>query len=386
MEAGNRKLHRIFALSTLLLLIVLFGTMIAGFLGALVFAAASALIFLPLQEKLERHVSPQFAASLNLLLLLLVIIVPAILLFTMAATQALDVADVASSWINARLNSGSAFANLKIPAWIPFEIDLDAIRAELTSKAGQIAGAVGRFLVGTISQVTQATAMFLLNVFVAAYFFFYCLQNGKQLSAAVVASLPLDREGREDLVHITSAVTRSVLKSIVIIGAVQGLLSGLAFWVVGVEQHVFWGVVMGFLSVIPFIGPIIIWLPVAVYLGVSGSYWEAAFLAGWFWLVVASVDNVLRPMLVGSDTQMPDVLVLLTTLGGLFMFGAIGLVVGPLIGALLMASWEVYQRTFAFELDQELDQGSPAAIDAAMANAAQGAGDDRGRDRDAEPA
>ncbi len=381
MEAGNRKLHRIFALSTLLLLIVLFGTMIAGFLGALVFAAASALIFLPLQEKLERHVSAKFAASLNLVLLLLVIIAPAILLFTMAAAQALDVADVASSWINARLNSGSAFANFKVPAWIPFEIDLEAVRAELTSKAGQIAGAVGRFLVGTLSQVTQATAMFLLNVFVAAYFFFYCLQNGKQLSAAVVASLPLDREGREDLVHITSAVTRSVLKSIVIIGAVQGLLSGLAFWVVGVEQPVFWGVVMGFLSVIPFIGPIIIWLPVAVYLGVSGSYWEAIFLAGWFWLVVSSVDNVLRPMLVGSDTQMPDVLVLLTTLGGLFMFGAIGLVVGPLIGALLMASWEVYQRTFA----QELDQGPPAVIDAAVGNAAQGAGDHRDRNRDAEP-
>jgi len=381
-EAGNRKLHRVFALTTLLVLIVLFGTMIAGFLGALVFAAASALIFLPLQERLEQHVSPKFAASLNLLLLLLVIIVPAVLLFTMAATQALDVADVASSWINARLSSGSAFANFKIPAWIPFEIDLEAIRAELTSKAGQIAGAVGRFLVGTLSQVTQATAMFLLNVFVAAYFFFYCLQNGKQLSAAVVGSLPLDREGREDLVHITSAVTRSVLKSIVIIGAVQGLLSGLAFWVVGVEQPVFWGVVMGFLSVIPFIGPIIIWLPVAVYLGVSGSYWEAIFLAGWFWLVVSSVDNVLRPMLVGSDTQMPDVLVLLTTLGGLFMFGAIGLVVGPLIGALLMASWEVYQRTFA----QELDHGSPAVIDAAVGNAAQDAGDDRDRNRDAEPA
>jgi predicted PurR-regulated permease PerM len=302
---------------------------------------------------LERHVSPQLAASLNLLLLLVAIVVPAILLFTMAATQALAVANEASSWINDRLIAGSAFENFRVPLWVPFEVDLEAIRAELSSKVGQIAGTVGRFLVGTFSQVTQATAMFLLDVFVAAYFFFYCLQNGKQLSASVVESLPLDREGREDLIQISSAVTRSVLKSIVIIGAVQGILSGLAFWVVGVDQHVFWGVVMGFLSVIPFIGPIIIWLPVAVYLGVSGSYWEAAFLAGWFWLVVASVDNVLRPMLVGQDTQMPDVLVLLTTLGGLFMFGAIGLVVGPLIGALLMASWEVYQRTFASELGHE---------------------------------
>jgi predicted PurR-regulated permease PerM len=131
---------------------------------------------------------------------------------------------------------------------------------------------------------------------------------------------------------------------------VQGLLSGFAFWLIDIDAYVFWGVVMGFLSVIPFIGPIVIWLPVAVYFGLSGEYWQVVFLAVWFWVVVASVDNVLRPILIGSDTRMPDVLVLLTTLGGLFTFGAIGLVLGPLIGALLMAAWEVYRRTFAAEL------------------------------------
>ncbi|MFB3105895.1 MAG: AI-2E family transporter, partial [Pseudomonadales bacterium] len=130
----------------------------------------------------------------------------------------------------------------------------------------------------------------------------------------------------------------------------QGFLSGLAFWIVGINGYIFWGVIMGLLSVIPFIGPIIIWLPVAAFMMVSGDYWQAGYLAAWFWIVVASVDNVLRPRLVGSDTQMPDVLVLLTTIGGLFMFGAIGLIVGPLIGALLMGAWAVYCREFAEEL------------------------------------
>ena len=100
---------------------------------------------------------------------------------------------------------------------------------------------------------------------------------------------------------------------------------------------------------------LLIWLPVAVYFVAAGDYFQAIFLAAWFWLIVASVDNVLRPRLIGPDTRMPDVLVLMTTVGGLFMFGAIGLLIGPLIGALLMAAWAVYRRAFAEELDLDQD-------------------------------
>ena len=218
---------------------------------------------------------------------------------------------------------------------------------------GQIAGTAGRFVAGTLKGVTQATALLLLNIFVAAYFFFYCLLSGEQLAEDVVASLPLHHADREEFLSVGANVTRSVLKSMVVIGAVQGFFSGLGFYLVGIRGVVFWGIVMGFLSLIPFVGPIIIWLPVALYLVSQGDYWAALFLAGWFWLLVASIDNVLRPMIVGSDTKMPDVLVLLTTLGGLFMFGAIGLLIGPLIGAMLMAAWAVYRRVFEVELAAE---------------------------------
>lgn len=350
MSDSTPNLYKIFAVVLLLALLAVFFTMIAGFLSALVFAASSALLLRPLQDRFERRLSPNFAAAINLLLLLAVIIVPAIFLFGLAASQALSVVDQASTWIGDRLNSDVPFAGIQFPSWLPFSGELDDIKHEITSKAGQIAGAVGRFLVQALQQVTQATALFLLDLFIAAYFFFYCLVDGERLVDSFVASLPLDQEGRDDLVDVSSTVIRSVLKSMVVIGAVQGFLSGLAFWVVGVNAYVFWGIVMGLLSVIPFIGPIIIWLPVAAYLVVLGEYWQAVFLAAWFWLVVASVDNVLRPRLVGSDTQMPDVLVLLTTIGGLFLFGAIGLIVGPLIGALLMAAWAVYRREFAEEL------------------------------------
>ena len=351
-EAPN-NLRRFFAVALLLVLLAVFSFMISGFFGALVFAGAAALMFHPVQAFFERFMNPTVAASLNLLLLFFVVILPMITLLGLAAAQALNFVDQASSWIGSRLHQPAPLAALDLPDWFPFETELEQLRDELTSKLGQVAGTVGRFVVSTLSQITQATALFLLDAFVAAYFFFYCLLRGEWLANEVVASLPMRQSDREEFLNVGANVTRSILKSLVIIGAVQGFFSGLAFHLVGIGGVVFWGIVMGFLSVIPFIGPVIIWLPVAVYLALQGQIWEALFLAGWFWVFVASIDNVLRPYLVGSETRMPDVLVLLTTLGGLFMFGAIGLLIGPLIGALLMAAWAVYRRVFADELAPE---------------------------------
>ena len=353
-------MRRTFAIVMLLALLALFSFMISGFFGSLVFAAASALMFYPLQGWLQRFVNARLAAMINLLLLVVVVIAPTVVLFGLAAGQALNFVDQASSWIGNRLNGPSLLSSLDLPVWFPFEAELEPLRDQLSSKLGEIAGTVGRFVVTTLSHVTQATALFLLDVFVAAYFFFYCLLSGERLASEVVASFPMTEADRQEFLFVGANVTRSVLKSLVIIGAVQGFFSGLGFYLVGVSGVVFWGVVMGFLSVIPFVGPVVIWLPVAVYMVLQGEYWSALFLAGWFWLFVASIDNVLRPYLVGSETRMPDVLVLLTTLGGLFMFGAIGLLIGPLIGALLMASWAVYRRVFASELAPE---GGPVGAD-----------------------
>ena len=358
MIESTATMRRTFAISLLLVLLAIFSFMISGFFGALVFAAAAALMFYPLQRWLEQYLNPRFAAGINLVLLFVVVIVPMVLLLGMAAGQALAFVDQATEWIGTRLNGSTSLLNIELPDWLHIDTELAAIREELTSRLGQIAGTVGRFVANTLSQVTRMTALFLLDVFVASYFFFYCLLSGERLAREVVESMPLRESDRQEFLTVGANVTRSVLKSMVVIGAVQGFFSGLSFYIVDIPGVVFWGIVMGFLSVIPFVGPVIIWLPVAVYLALQGEYGSAVFLAGWFWLLVASIDNVLRPLIVGSDTRMPDVLVLLTTLGGLFMFGAIGLLMGPLIGALLMAAWAVYRRVFEEELKPERSQES----------------------------
>ena len=372
MIESTATMRRAFAVTLLLVLLAIFSFMISGFFGALVFAGAAALMFYPLQKWLEGYVNPKAAAGINLALLFVVVIVPMFILLGLAAGQALNFVEQASVWLGDRLNGSAPLPNVNLPEWLDMEAELIALREELTSRLGQIAGTVGRFVANTLSQATRMTALFLLDVFVASYFFFYCLLSGEKLAKEVVASMPLRESDRQEFLLVGANVTRSVLKSMLVIGAVQGFFSGLAFYIVGIPGVVFWGIVMGFLSVIPFVGPVIIWLPVALYLAAQGEYWSALFLAGWFWLFVASIDNVLRPLIVGSDTRMPDVLVLLTTLGGLFMFGAIGLLIGPLIGALLMAAWAVYRRVFEEELAVRM---TPEQVAAERGLAAPDAGD-----------
>lgn len=367
MIESTATLRRTFAVFLLVLLLAVFSFMVSGFFGALVSAGAAALMFYPLQKWLERYMNARVAAGINLFLLFVLVIVPMFILLGLAAGQALNFVEQVSGWLGSRLNGSTPFPDFHLPDWLDIEAELLTLREELTSRLGQIAGTVGRFVANTLSQVTRMTALFLLDVFVASYFFFYCLLTGEKLAREVVASMPLRESDRQELLFVGANVTRSVLKSILVIGAVQGFFSGLGFYLVGIPGVVFWGIVMGFLSVIPFVGPVIIWLPVAGYLAVQGNYGAALFLAGWFWLFVASIDNVLRPRLVGSETRMPDVLVLLTTLGGLFMFGAIGLLIGPLIGALLMAAWAVYRRVFDAELGDQLTPDQTANATAATA-------------------
>jgi predicted PurR-regulated permease PerM len=142
------------------------------------------------------------------------------------------------------------------------------------------------------------------------------------------------------------SVSRATLKGTLVIGIVQGTLAGLALAAVGIKGAVFWGTVMAVLSIIPGIGTALVWAPAVIYLFLVGRTLPAVGLLLWCAIVVGTADNVLRPLLVGKDTEMPDLLVKLSTLGGLALFGAVGLVVGPVIAALFLAMWRIYSETF----------------------------------------
>jgi predicted PurR-regulated permease PerM len=156
---------------------------------------------------------------------------------------------------------------------------------------------------------------------------------------------------RDTIVEKGISITRATLKGTVVVGVLQGTLAGAAFAIVGIEAPVFWGAVMALASVVPLLGTAIIWVPAVVYLLFQGDVAAGLGLLVWCATVVGGVDNIVRPRLVGSDTQMPDVLILLSTLGGIAMFGATGVVLGPVVAGLFLTSWHIFAATFRRELE-----------------------------------
>ena len=143
-----------------------------------------------------------------------------------------------------------------------------------------------------------------------------------------------------------TSITRATVKGTLVIGAIQGALAGVAFWVAGIDGAALWGTIMTILSIIPGIGAPLVWVPVVIVLFLNGQYLTATLLLVWCAAVVGTIDNFLRPVLVGRDAKMPDLLILIGTLGGLFLFGPIGFIVGPIICGLFLTVWDIYGATF----------------------------------------
>jgi predicted PurR-regulated permease PerM len=153
--------------------------------------------------------------------------------------------------------------------------------------------------------------------------------------------MPLNAQQQRDLLTRFTTVIRATVKGNVVVAIVQGALGGMIFWFLDVRAPVLWAVLMALLSLLPAVGSALIWLPVAIYFLVTGALWQGITLIAFGVLVIGLVDNILRPFLVGKDTKMPDYVVLISTLGGIAIFGLNGFVIGPVIAAMFMAVWDI---------------------------------------------
>ena len=158
--------------------------------------------------------------------------------------------------------------------------------------------------------------------------------------------IPLNDHDKLRILNRFTSVTRATLKGTFVIGVLQGSLNGFAFWVAGIDGALFWGACMSVLSVLPAIGSSIIWIPVVVILAAYGAFLKAILLWIFCGFLVGSLDNLLRPVMVGKDTQMHQLFILFSTLGGLSLFGIVGIIIGPVIAALFVTIWEIYGETF----------------------------------------
>ena len=338
-----------FVLLLVLLVTLLFLGVIWPFLKPLLLGALLAGLCRPLYHWVTRLLGGRrsLAAALTLVILVLIALLPLGAFLGIVVQQAFAVSQQAIPWVQEHFGSASPFnAHDWLVRQFPSLARYVPEQAEIANGAGQVAKAAGSFLVAGATQVTAGTAAFLLNLFVMLYAMFFFLRDGRAILEKVLYYMPLRSEDELRVLEQLNSVTRATIKGTVVIGIIQGALAGVAFWVAGLDGAAFWGTLMAVLSVVPGIGAALVWVPAVIYLFVVGQVTTAVLLLAWCAAVVGTVDNVLRPTLVGKDAKMPDLLILIGTLGGLYLFGPIGFIVGPLVCGLFLTVWDIYGSTF----------------------------------------
>ncbi len=343
---SRATVNRIVVLVLVAAISLLFYRMIKGFLLALLMAAILAGLMRPVYNRLVRLLRGRrpAAAVITELLLVLLILLPLGGLAGLVTTQALRVAGGVGPWISTNLAQPDALSQ-RLEA-LPFYDRVEPFRGEILLRAGDLARGLSTWLVNALSDATVGTVHFLFLFFVMLYALFFFLLHGRQVLDRILYYLPLEDHAEQRMLVRFLSVTRATLKGTGLIGLLQGGLGAAAFAVAGIQGWAFWGAVMVVLSVIPGLGTGLVWVPAVIWLAMGGHWGWAIGLTVFFVLVVGMVDNVVRPRVVGRDTQMPELLIFLSTLGGLAVFGALGIVIGPIVGALFVTVWEIYGEVF----------------------------------------
>jgi predicted PurR-regulated permease PerM len=339
---------------------IAFLAMVQPFLLTILLAAILAGVAYPLYLRLLRAVrGRQALASIATILLLLgLVLVPTLALLGAVANQAIRMTDTLGPRLQQLLDQPGAIEN-RLRA-LPGFARIEPYRAQILAKAGEVAGSTSAYLFSAASATTVATAVFVFQFVVLLYTMFFFLMSGPELLRNVLAYLPLTEADKQRMLAKFVSVTRATLKGTVLIGVAQGALGGLAFWVAGIDGPLFWGAVMTVLSIIPGIGAALVWVPGAIILAATGQFWHGVGLALFCALIVGSIDNLLRPALVGRDIEMHELLIFFSTLGGLALFGVTGFIVGPILAALFVTAWEMFGTTFTRAL---AEPGSRAGSD-----------------------
>lgn len=345
---SRQKFRTAFVLALVIAVSVLFLAVTWPFLQPLLLGALLAGLCRPLYAWVTRLLRGRrsLGAIITLLILFVLVAGPLSAFLGVVVQQALHVSDQAIPWVKQHFGAGTFNAHDWLVQRFPALADHIPSQEQLVASVGIAAKSAGAFLVAVASRMTAGTASFLLNLFVMVYAMFFFLKDGETILERIFYYLPLSNEDESLLLQRFTSITRATIKGTLVIGVIQGALAGVAFWVAGIDGAAFWGTIMAILSIVPGIGAALVWVPAVIYLYVIGQGVAGTLLLAWCATVVGTIDNVLRPILVGKDAKMPDLLILVGTLGGLFLFGPIGFIVGPIVCGLFLTVWDIYGATF----------------------------------------
>ncbi|HKS26301.1 MAG TPA: AI-2E family transporter [Pyrinomonadaceae bacterium] len=317
--------------------------MLKPFVNVVAWASVLVIVFYPVHRRLvARTKRPATSAILSSLLVIFTILVP-LTLITLAVVNELSNA-VNSVHVNlSTLLDPQASPLGRLIGWFGQYVNIEELRAgdflkeRIKGMGGTIAGQALGFVGGLVGIVVQ--------IFFVVFTMYYLFRDGERFVRALPDTLPLQRQQSERIFERTRDVISASLYGVLVIAVIQGALGGLAFWALGLPSAIVWAVVMTFLSMIPMAGSFLVWVPAAIYLALTGHYGKALMLVLWGALVIGTVDNFLRPKLVGERTKLHELFIFFSVLGGLQVFGVVGIVLGPVVLAITLALLDVFRQS-----------------------------------------
>ncbi len=357
------QIHRIvllviLAIATIAVLIMVKSFALVIFLSALTAALASPINKLYLKLfKQKRGV----AATFTVFTLVVGVLIPLSVVLGMFVNQAMDMKDIVQPKIQELVANRTAIDDLIDK--IPHGEKILEYQDEIVEKAGEAIGKMSSFAVDKLSTFTFSAINSLFLFFLYLYALFFFIKDGRTILDKFLYYLPLRSDEENLLLERFTSVAKATLKGTLLIGAIQGILAGVAMWFAGIETALFWSVIMMILSVIPVIGTILVWLPAGIILIATGNVVPGVLLLVWCGVVVGNIDNVLRPVLVGQESGLHELIILFSTLGGLSLFGVTGFIVGPIVAALCVTLWEIYGELFQEYLPPVIRAGAGSSGD-----------------------
>ncbi len=340
------KMRSIFFFGLIIILSIAMLYLFGPFLYPIFWAAVIAIVFYPVHKRIATKIKKESPAALvSLLLIFLIIFIPLSALSALLVNESLD--------LYTKVSQSSIFQSPdSVSNWIeqtPLAPYVDQIRTDWTTYATKATQWISSFVFTSVTTITQNSVRFLIMAFVMLYTLYYFFKDGPRMLRRIMHLSPLGDKYEAMLYEKFTSTTRATLKSTLIVGGIQGFLSGILFWITGIEGAFVWGVIMVIIAIIPAIGTPVVLIPAAIIMLALGNVWQAIVLVAGA-IIISMLDNLIRPPLVGKDIQMHPLIVFFATLGGLILFGISGFVIGPIIAALYISIMSIYDHYYKNEL------------------------------------
>lgn len=320
------------------------------FIYAIFWAVILAGLFMPLYQKVEEKLSrPTVSATIVLVFICLVFLLPFGFVFSLIVKESMD--------IYQSLSSDRSPVDIHVERFTemikhnPLTDSLHLDEAVLSAKISELSQSIAGYFLNNLKSLTQNTVQFIFQMGVMIYALFYFIRDGQQFFHSLSRLLPLEKGRERVLLEHFQKTANSTLKVTLIIGGIQGALGGLLFFIVGIQGAILWGVVMIITAVIPVVGCALIWAPAGIFMILTGHFWTGVFIFAVGSLIISMVDHFLRPVLLGKDVSLHPLLIFLSTMGGIVVFGFTGFIIGPIIMSLAIAVWRMYEEYYIREID-----------------------------------